>query len=611
MRNLAFSLFLFALAATAVRATQVQLVVGKASAPVNAVLADGEKFSTGADSKSQVGLKKGFFRVGSETGVQVVTSNHLSLEKGIMLAGSNPGRLWRSPVTVNAPGYKMEVRGTVQVAYYPGHYIKITVLEGRVRVGLQSLTGEWETLEAGKMLIINPSDKRLPEPVEVDIGRLAATSKLIGGAFGELSTQGLIDASAAAQGNGLATGKLALTPLELRGASPELSLVQGTRPTVQTAAVAEATVFQVTNDLVNPRAVVTQATFADNVAQSSFTGLIDRSQQQTQARANTWLVNMDGAGGPAVLYDTITADPTMFAGSPQKLWFDSASGPLDAQGAQISTPPGVALQLTGNGLTLEPNSGTASTLTAGTAGKAGENLVLGGLFGSDVSVTGSVLNGDKVSIASSPGTAPAKRPRVTLDSSTVTGEHGVNIGKSSVRADILIRNSSQLLALASNLEVLANGGSIEFSGTGKTQQAGKTLTIDAMGDGASGETGLVHLIDSQMSAPVIRVRSFGAQGDSMVIDGGAYNATQLIQLFAEGASTLRFMHNVVLNGKVVNLKGAVVTVDAGGMVRINGVGTVYAPVNGRLFNTAGYGSIATNDPNKPLILKTVGKAPKF
>ena len=611
MRRYASSLLLFALAALASKAAQVQLVVGKASAPVNAVLADNDKFATGPNSKSQVGLKKGFFRVGSETGVQVVTSNHLSLEKGIMLAGSNPGRFWRAPVTINAPGYKMEVKGTVQVAYYPGHYVKITVLEGRVRVGLQSLTGEWETLEPGQMLIINPADKRLPEPVEVDIGRLVATSKLIGGAFGELSTQGLIDASAAAQGTGLATGTLALTPLELRGASPELSLAQGTRPPAENAIIPEVTVFQTTNDLINSRAVVTQATYADNVAQSSFSGLIDRSLQQTQARANTWVVRMDGAGSPAVLYDTITADPAMFSGSPQKLWFDSSSGPLDVQGGQISSPVGVALQLTGNGLTVEPRSGAPSTLTAGTAGKTGENLELGGLFGSDVSVSGSNLNGDKINISSSPGAATGKRPVVTLDSSTMTGKHGVTIGKSSVRSDIVIRNSSQLLALAGNLDVLANGGSIEFRGTGKTQQAGKTLTIDAMGDGSSGETGLVHLVDAQMSAPVIRIRSFGAQGDEMVIDGGVYNATQLIQLFAEGASTLRFIHSVVLNGKVVNLNGAIVTVDAGGMVQINGIGTVYAPVNGRLFNRAGYGTITTNAPNRPLILKTVGQAPKF
>jgi ferric-dicitrate binding protein FerR (iron transport regulator) len=132
--------------------------------------------------------------------MQFTTEGGLSLKKGIMLVGSNPGRS-RKSVRVNAPGYQMDVKGTVQIAYYPGSYVKITVLEGTVKVALQSLTGEFETLQPGQMLIINPADKRLPEPVVVDLNRLVSTSQLVGGPFGPPSTMDLINAAIAAQGS--------------------------------------------------------------------------------------------------------------------------------------------------------------------------------------------------------------------------------------------------------------------------------------------------------------------------------------------------------------------------------------------------------------------------
>lgn len=202
-------------------AADVQFVKGKASAPVGARLSAGDAFATRSKSQSQVGMKRSFFRVGSESQVRLHEGQRIVMEKGVMLVGSEPGR-GRETVEVDVPGYRMKVRGSVQIAYYPGQYLKVTVIEGKVTVALQSLAGEFEELEPGQMLIINPSDKRLPEPVEVDLSRIISTSQLIASPLGSPSTKGLMDAAAGAQGG---DGNLTRTPLMFSGASPEMYLV--------------------------------------------------------------------------------------------------------------------------------------------------------------------------------------------------------------------------------------------------------------------------------------------------------------------------------------------------------------------------------------------------
>ena len=598
MRYLLLILLLAAAPAT-LRAATVRFVQGKASAPVNTVLRDGQTFATGDRSKSHVALPNGFFRVGSGTGVQVVTSNNVSLEKGIMLAGSDPARFRRTAVNVSAPGYKLELKGTAQFAYYPGHYFKITVLEGRVRVALQSLTGEWETLEPGQMLIINPADKRLPEPVVVDIGRLAATSQLIGGAFAELSTQGLINAAAAAQGGGLLNGDLTTTQLRLLGASPDASLALSNRQPPKTAGVLpqELAVFNVANDLANPNAVARKADYASDVAFTSYPydvngdgiieNIINRDVGETKSRATEWIVHLTSKDGPALLSDDITDDPAMFAGNGKLLTFVSSNGAVDVQNANVHTTPNVGLKVSGIGVTMEN-----STLRAGD-GKLTDEVVTLASTGkgvkSDISITSnSTLTGGKIDVYTT-GTGTS----VTINQSILTGPLGVTVGNSMTNAVINIQNSSQLLALQGSLSLLTKGGSITVADS--KLQAAKILTLDTLNAGA------VEVSNATLSASTIRIRGYGVAGtNGVIIDGStlvAGNATQLIHLFAEGGSTLYFRHQVNLNAKDVQISGQTVEVEAGGTVTITGKGTVYtdhALFNSTLSNAANKGSLHAN-----------------
>jgi hypothetical protein len=97
------------------------------------------------------------------------------------------------------------------------------------------------------------------------------------------------------------------------------------------------------------------------------------------------------------------------------------------------------------------------------------------------------------------------------------------------------------------------------------------------------------LQDAQLTAASIRVRGFADGADALIVDGSQFNATQLIKLYAEGASTLRFRNAVSLNTPLAVLAGKTVQVDNGGSVSISGKGRVYTDSDN--YNKAGYGTI--------------------
>ena len=78
----------------------------------------------------------------------------------------------------------------------------------------------------------------------------------------------------------------------------------------------------------------------------------------------------------------------------------------------------------------------------------------------------------------------------------------------------------------------------------------------------------------------------------MIIDGSTLTASQLIHLYAEGASDLVFRNHVVLNAPVAELAGKNVRVDAAGRVDVSGRAEVYT--DNAQFNNAGHGSLNAN-----------------
>ncbi len=85
----------------------------------------------------------------------------------------------------------------------------MVVLEGTLRLSLNSRLGEALLLHPGTMVIMRPDAKNIPDPVHVDLRRLTKTSRLINpvlfnaggkGTAGELPSMGLIDKEIFAQG---------------------------------------------------------------------------------------------------------------------------------------------------------------------------------------------------------------------------------------------------------------------------------------------------------------------------------------------------------------------------------------------------------------------------
>jgi hypothetical protein len=222
-RYLLILVILFSPASHAAEAV-VKLVLGQATAKANTSLVAGSTFGTAAKSRSEVALKSGLFRTGSATRVQIAGEDAVQLEAGTLLVASQPG-LFRRSVSVQAPGYGFQVRGTAQVFYDPGRSIRVVALEGQVVVSLASLSGEKVTLKPGQQLIISPNERALPRPIEIDLARLMATSQLLSSAFEPVVTAQRLGSATRKQEREISGESLEATPLMMEGGSGELYVV--------------------------------------------------------------------------------------------------------------------------------------------------------------------------------------------------------------------------------------------------------------------------------------------------------------------------------------------------------------------------------------------------
>ena len=94
---------------------------------------------------------------------------------------------------INTAAITAAITGTtIMLEYHPDAYIKFVVLEGTGRIFRNNRVGESVLLKAGQMLIVNPKGTSLPEPVDVDLGRLMKTSALLSGDFAPLPSLNLI-----------------------------------------------------------------------------------------------------------------------------------------------------------------------------------------------------------------------------------------------------------------------------------------------------------------------------------------------------------------------------------------------------------------------------------
>jgi hypothetical protein len=178
------------------------------------IIKDDLGIQTGAKSRSELLFQDNTLtRIGAETFFSFKTGTRdLTLEKGSMLLqvpkGLGGAKIHTAAVTAAITGT------TIMMEYVPRRYIKVLVLEGSLRLSRNGTFGHSLLLRPGKMVIMRPDAKEIPDPIDVDLARIVKTSTLVNFPGGDrLPSMPLIEAAINDQAKELATGVLVSTHL--------------------------------------------------------------------------------------------------------------------------------------------------------------------------------------------------------------------------------------------------------------------------------------------------------------------------------------------------------------------------------------------------------------
>lgn len=195
-------------------------------AAVKDVIAKDLAVRTGAQSRAELLFQdKTLTRLGAETYFSFKPGTRdMNLERGTMLlqVPKNLGgaRIRAAAVTAAITGT------TIMIENLPSKSVKVVVLEGSLKLSMNGIFGDSVVLKPGKMVILGAKDRRLPQPVTVDIAKLVKTSALIdpakfsGGTattVSPLPSMDLIEKEIAVQSMAKSKAQLAETNLLIQG----------------------------------------------------------------------------------------------------------------------------------------------------------------------------------------------------------------------------------------------------------------------------------------------------------------------------------------------------------------------------------------------------------
>jgi hypothetical protein len=134
---------------------------------------------TGAGSRAELLFTdETLTRLGADTFFSFTGGTRdMSLERGTMLLqvpkGNGGARIRTAAVTASITGTTILLEHTAQRA------VKVVVLEGTLRLAINNALGQSTLLTAGKMIIMPPNARQIPEPVDVDLQKLVSSSGLV------------------------------------------------------------------------------------------------------------------------------------------------------------------------------------------------------------------------------------------------------------------------------------------------------------------------------------------------------------------------------------------------------------------------------------------------
>ena len=161
------------------RVSVIDPAKGGHPATVRDVIKDDLGLQTGAKSRSELLFKDNTLtRIGAETFFSFKTGTRdMTLERGSMLLqvpkGLGGAKIHTAAVTAAITGT------TIMMEYSPGQYLKVLVLEGSLRLSRNGSFGDSVVLHPGKMVIMRPDAKKIPDPIDVDLAQIVRTSTLV------------------------------------------------------------------------------------------------------------------------------------------------------------------------------------------------------------------------------------------------------------------------------------------------------------------------------------------------------------------------------------------------------------------------------------------------
>lgn len=204
-------------------------VAGARNAAINDIVRDQIELRTGIKSRSELQFTDNTLtRVGPETYFSFKAGTRdMTLERGTMLLQVPKGL---GGATIHTAAVTASITGTtIMIEHRPGTDLKVLVLEGSLRLSVNGRFGDSVLLTPGRMIIMKPDAKRIPDPVAVDLAKLTKTSSLVNMTGGKkkaapLPSLPLIEKAIAEQAKDKNSSQLINTNLVIHGSGTSVTL---------------------------------------------------------------------------------------------------------------------------------------------------------------------------------------------------------------------------------------------------------------------------------------------------------------------------------------------------------------------------------------------------
>ncbi|HEY0369871.1 MAG TPA: FecR domain-containing protein [Chthoniobacterales bacterium] len=200
---------------------------GPHAASLNEVVKDELAVKTGIKSRSELLFQDDTLtRLGPESLFSFKAGTRdITLGRGTMLLqvpkGIGGAQIRTAAVTASITGT------TIMIEHVPGKLLKVLVLEGSLRLSVNGRFGDSLLLLPGKMVIMPPNAKRIPDPVSIDLKKVVKTSSLVkmGGKAKPLPSTNLIAAEIASQEKNMSRSELVPTNLAIVGEGAKVQVL--------------------------------------------------------------------------------------------------------------------------------------------------------------------------------------------------------------------------------------------------------------------------------------------------------------------------------------------------------------------------------------------------